>query len=134
MTRRDAARLIGSGSLVLQSAHAQPQTRYAVATRGMPPISIRNVSVILTDPPYADHPSPTWNRLVVVKLETSEPGLYGLGCATEGFRPLAVATAIEKYLKPFVIGKQADQVLDLWQSMNASSLWRSGPVLNDALS
>ena len=72
-------------------------------------------------------------RLAVVKLETSEPGLYGLGCATEGFRPLAVATAIEKYLKPFVVGKDADQALILAID-DASSLWRGGPVLNDALS
>jgi mannonate dehydratase len=46
--------------------------------------------VILTEP-AAD-------QLVIVKVLTSEPGLYGVGCATHRERPLAVATAIEQYL------------------------------------
>ena len=37
-------------------------------------ITIRDVRVICT--------APEGIRLVVVKVETSEPGLYGLGCAT----------------------------------------------------
>ena len=53
---------------------------------------IRDVRVILT--------APEGTRLVVVKIETDEPDLYGLGCATFTQRPLAVATAIEQYVKP----------------------------------
>ena len=37
-------------------------------------VTIRNIKTILTAPRGID--------LVVVKVETSEPGLYGLGCAT----------------------------------------------------
>ena len=55
---------------------------------------IRDVRVILT--------APEGIRLVVVKIETDEPGLYGLGCATFTQRPLAVVTAVEQYLKPLV--------------------------------
>jgi mannonate dehydratase len=38
------------------------------------PITIQDVKVILT--------APAGIRLVVVKIITSEPGLYGVGCAT----------------------------------------------------
>ena len=48
-------------------------------------VTIRNVKTILTAPRDID--------LVVVKVETSEPGLYGLGCATFTQRWAAVATA-----------------------------------------
>ena len=38
------------------------------------PITIKDVEVILTQP--------QGSRLIIVKVITSEPGLYGLGCAT----------------------------------------------------
>ena len=71
-------------------------------------ISIRDVRVILTMPDQR-------NRLVIVKVETSEPGLYGLGCATFTQRPFAVRSAVEDYLKPLVVGKDVQRVEDLWQ-------------------
>ena len=94
--------------------------------RGCPPVKITDVQTILT--------APAGIRLVVVKVLTSEPGLYGLGCATFTQRALAVATAIESYLKPFAIGRDVDRIDDLYQSAFVSSYWRSGPVLNNALS
>lgn len=87
---------------------------------------IRDVRVILTAPGEI--------RLVVVKVETDEPGLYGLGCATFTQRPLAVVTAIEKYLKPQVIGRSPHDIEDIWAMLAVSSYWRSGPVLNNAIS
>jgi mannonate dehydratase len=47
------------------------------------------------------------SRLVIVKVLTTEPGLYGLGCATFTQRVFAVA-AIERHLKPFLIGRDVD--------------------------
>ena len=56
-------------------------------------VTIKDVEVIVTQP--------AGSRLVIVKVITSEPGLYGLGCATFTQRCHAVVTAIEKHLKPF---------------------------------
>lgn len=97
--------------------------RYKV---GMTPVKIRNVKAIATNP--------EGSNLIVVKIETSEPGLYGLGCATFTQRATAVVTAINDYLAPFCIGKDVDNIEDMWQSFYVSSYWRNGPVLNNALS
>src|SRR3954454_2497500 len=78
--------------------------------------------------------APDGIRLVVVKVETSEPGLYGLVCATFTQRPLSVVSAVEDYLEPFLIGKDPSAIEDIYQTAYLSSYWRSGPVLNNALS
>lgn len=89
-------------------------------------LKITDVRTILTAPANI--------RLVVVKVLTNEPGLYGLGCATFTQRARAVETAIDKYVKPFLIGKNPLAIEDLWQSNFVSSYWRNGPVLGNAIS
>jgi mannonate dehydratase len=87
---------------------------------------IKDIKVITTQPAGL--------RLVVVKVITDQDGLYGYGCATFTQRADLVVPAVEKYLKPFLIGKPADRIEDTWQACYNSSYWRNGPVLNNAIS
>ncbi len=98
----------------------------ASALRGMSIPKIRDVSVITT--------APAGVRLVVVKIQTDQDGLYGYGCATFTQRADLVVDAVNRYLKPFLIGRPTDAIEDLWQAMYNSSYWRNGPVLNNAIS
>jgi mannonate dehydratase len=72
--------------------------------------------------------------LVVVRVDTSEPGLYGLGCATFTQRFAAVAAALTEHIAPLVIGRSPADIEDITRLINYSSYWRQGPVLNNALS
>lgn len=94
--------------------------------KAMPPVKIKSVKAIAT--------APSGSNLIVVKVETTEPGLYGLGCATFTQRAVAVVTAINSYLNDFCAGRDVDNIEDMWQSAFVSSYWRNGPVLNNALS
>jgi mannonate dehydratase len=133
MDRRELLRLVPAGTalgwagLTGPSAAAQsPEREKPVSTRGLPPLKITDIRTILT--------APDRTRLVVVKVLTSEPGLYGLGCATFTQRALAVQVAVDKYLRPFLIGRNPDEIEDIWQSSYVSSYWRNGPVLFNAMS
>ena len=68
-------------------------------------VTIKDVQTILTQP--------AGSKLVIVKIITSDDGLYGLGCATFTQRFMAVKTAIDEHLKPFLIGRDVDGEADL---------------------
>jgi len=89
-------------------------------------VKIKKVKAILT--------APYGVELVIVKVETDQPGLYGVGCATFRQRAHAVASAIDEYLDDFCRDKDVSNIEDLWQTAYVSSYWRNGPVLNNALS
>jgi L-alanine-DL-glutamate epimerase-like enolase superfamily enzyme len=78
--------------------------------------------------------APEGVNLVVVRIDTSEDGLYGLGCATFNQRSAAVVAAVEQHLRPFLIGRSPADITDLTRMLHFSGYWRSGPVLNSALS
>jgi len=78
--------------------------------------------------------APEGIALVVVKVETNQPGLYGLGCATYTQRFLTVAHAVDTYFDPLLTGKDPRRIEDIWQMAMVSPYWRNGPVLNNALS
>jgi len=132
MKRRDALRRLSTGSLLagtamMGGAEALGQAPpVPPAPRGLPPIRIKDIQTILT--------APNRIRLVVVKVVTDQPGLHGWGCATFTQRALVVQTAIEQYLKPFLIGRRVDEIEDIHQSSYVSSYWRNGPVLFNAMS
>jgi mannonate dehydratase len=121
------AALGGSSVLLSRSFSASSSEETAPsAVRGLPRLKITDVRTIMT--------APNGIRLVVVKVLTSEPGLYGLGCATFTQRAGVVQTAVDQYLKPFLVGRDPDEIEDIWQSSYVSSYWRNGPVLFNAMS
>ncbi len=118
---------VGAGlGLELPGALRHAERVNEQARRGLPPLKITRVKAIATCPHGIE--------LIVVKVETSEPGLYGLGCATFRQRAHAVVAAIDNYLNDFCVGRDVDNIEDLWQATYQSSYWRNGPVLNNALS
>src|SRR5262245_39037005 len=116
MDRRDLLRWISAGVAAETSSLFPRNTPLATlwaqqnpeTAKGLPPLKIRDIKTVLCAPDRI--------RLVNVKVETSEPGLHGWGCATFTQRAYVVETAIEKYLKPFLIGRNVDEIEDIWQS------------------
>lgn len=135
LNRRQAVKMMGIGSAGLLGMFGNlPAAANSLSANnnlpnyanGLKPVKVKSVKAIAT--------APQGPNLVVVKVETTEPGLYGLGCATFTQRAAAVVTAINSYLNDFCIGKDVDNIEDMWQGAYVSSYWRNGPVLNNALS
>jgi mannonate dehydratase len=110
-----------------KAALAFAAERYLCAAKGLPPLKINEVRVI---PTSAGH-NYSW---VFLKLITSEPGLHGIGSASNVMNPQAVVTAIREHYAPFWTGKNPAQIEDLWQSTNVQTYWRNSTIQNNVLS
>ncbi len=128
MNRRGVLRMMAGGAVagMAGARRLAAQEKAARAVRGMAPAKIKDVTVIATQPAGA--------RLSVVKVVTDQDGLFGYGCATFTQRAELVNLAVEKYLKPLLVGRPVDRIEDTWQMCYDSSYWRNGPVLNNAIS
>ena len=91
-----------------------------------PPITITGVRTIVT--------APEGVNLVVVRLDTSTPGLFGLGCATFHQRFAAVVATLSTHLTPLLIGQRVSDISEIGRMLGFSAYWRGGPVVNSALS
>src|SRR5215471_15665094 len=128
MLRRNILKSIGAAavSAAVVQREASAQERVGQASRGMKSPIIRDVKAIGVQPGGA--------RLIVVKITTDQDGLYGYGCATFTQRAELVGAAVEKYLRPLLVGKPTDRIEDTWQMCYDSSYWKNDPVLNNAIS
>jgi mannonate dehydratase len=126
--RRNLLQFLGSAGLMGLASKREVAAEEAVAqaTRATPTPKIQDISVIET--------APGGVRLTVVKITTDQPGLYGYGCGTFTQRADLIKPAVERYLKPLLLGKTTDRIEDIWQTSYNSSYWRNSGVLNNAIS
>lgn len=89
-------------------------------------VRIKSIDVINT--------APEGINLTVVKVITTEPGLFGLGCATFSYRHELVEKLIKDYMEPLLIGRDVSRIEELWQLMHQNAYWRNGGVENNAIS
>jgi mannonate dehydratase len=128
LPRRNLLKSLGGATALTLLASRQEKAQQAAtgATRGMPSPKIKDISVIECQPAGV--------RLTVVKITTDQDGLYGFGCGTFTQRAELVKPAVERYLKPLLIGKPTERIDDIWQVNYNSSYWRNDAILNNAMS
>ncbi len=140
MDRRESFKALGLGAAgfaslgaikeVMSEAKAAPPQpaangRDRARAGGMPALKIKDIKVIIT--------KVEGTNMVTCKIYTSEAGLYGLGCGTHAERPSIVADMIEKYFKPMLIGRNADEIEKIWQELWIAPYWRASVDANNAM-
>ncbi|MBL8656163.1 MAG: D-galactonate dehydratase family protein [Altererythrobacter sp.] len=71
-------------------------------------------------------------NFVTLVIETDQ-GLTGIGDATLNGRELAVASYLTEHVIPTLIGRDPQQVEDIWQYLYRGAYWRRGPVTMSAI-
>lgn len=66
-------------------------------------------------------------NFVTVKVIT-DSGTYGLGDATVNGREMAVVTYLEEHVVPCLIGRDPNDIEDIWQYLYKGVYWRKGPI------
>ena len=97
----------------------------SAARRGLPPLKITDIKPIRMKVGN--------QQLMNVKVYTSEPGLYGVGDGNHAERPYLIAMHMERFLKPWLIGRDAGEIEDIWQTAWVSTYWRSGVDMCNAI-
>jgi mannonate dehydratase len=81
-------------------------------------VKITDASVIVSCP---------GRNYVTLKIVTDE-GVSGVGDATLNGRELAVASYLSEHVCPLLIGRDPQQIEDIWQYLYRGAYWRRGPV------
>ncbi len=92
-------------------------------------LKITDVQVFVTNPGQVNN-----GNYVLVKVITSEPGLYGWGDATCTGSEMGVAKFLEEHLKPAMLGRNPMRLEELWQTLFLLPYYRSGSVQMPAIS
>ena len=125
MHRRDYLKSMALASAAFSPVGERLLTAQEIAARrGLPALKITKIRTIQT------RANAGWS---FVKVETSEHGLYGIGSAGDFFRPGTIPPAVE-VLAQGLVGRDPDEIEDIWQSSYMSSLWRNNATMNLALS
>src|SRR5262249_40663328 len=98
--------------LSLLSSGLAPLLCPAAAWSAPRDLKITGVKVLVTNPPQARN-----ENFVLVKIETSEPGIHGWGDATCTGSELAVAKLLEEHLAPALVGRDPLQTENLWKTL-----------------
>src|SRR5579862_4845413 len=71
-------------------------------------------------------------NFVTLKIYTDQ-GVYGLGDGTVNGRELAVVSYLEDHVIPCLIGRDPQQIEDIWQYFYRGVYWRRGPITMAAI-
>ena len=86
-------------------------------------MKIENIKVIVCSP---------GRNFVTLKVQTDQ-GIYGVGDATLNGRELAVAAYLQEHVAPCLMGRDPQQIEDIWQYLYKGAYWRRGPVAMTAI-
>ena len=81
-------------------------------------MKIKEIKVIVCSP---------GRNFVTVKIITDE-GTYGIGDATLNGREMAVVAYLEEHVVPCLIGRDPNEIEDIWQYLYKGVYWRKGPI------
>ncbi|MDB9805527.1 D-galactonate dehydratase family protein [Porticoccaceae bacterium] len=86
-------------------------------------MKIKEIRVIVCNP---------GRNFVTVKIVT-DSGIYGIGDGTLNGREMAVVAYIQEHVAPCLIGRNPQDIEDIWQYLYRGAYWRKGPVTMAAI-
>jgi mannonate dehydratase len=86
-------------------------------------LKIQEIKIIVCSP---------GRNFVTVKIVT-DTGLYGLGDATVNGRETSVVAYLKEHVAPCLIGRDVQNIEDIWQYLYKGAYWRKGPITMAAI-